>query len=174
MYADRGEDEQALAEYKLVEQSNPLLPDVHYEIGHLEWELGDAEDALAEFQKELAIDPYHAEANSAIGSILLPKNQPLDAIPYLEAALRIDPELTLVHQQLGKAYVMLKDYKKAEPELQKAAESDLDGSAHYLLFLVYRAEGRIQDAMQALERCKRLKARNTSETQYLVQGAGAP
>ncbi|MGC1359745.1 MAG: tetratricopeptide repeat protein [Silvibacterium sp.] len=174
IYADRSEEDKALAEYKLVEQSDPALPGIHYEIGHLQWQFGDRDDALSEFHKELATDPYHAEANGEIGSILLVENQPQAAIPYLETALRIDPSLTVAHQQLGKAYVMLKDYKKAEPELEKAAATDLDGSVYYQLWILYRAEGRKDDAARAIEHCQQLRAQNTGEAQNLARGTVAP
>jgi tetratricopeptide (TPR) repeat protein len=173
-YADLSEDAKALAEYRLAEQANPSLPDIHYEIGHLQWQFGDLNDALAEFHKELAIDPYHAEANGEIGSILLIQNQPQDAIPYLRAALHIDPFFTLVHQQLGKAYVMLKQYDRAEPELEIAAKSDLDGSVHYQLWLLYRAEGRKDDAARAIVRCKELRDQDAGEAQNLARETVAP
>ncbi len=174
IYADRSEEDKALAEYKIVEQSNPSLPGIHYEIGHLQWQFGDRENALSEFHKELAIDPYHAEANGEIGSILLIENQPEAAIPYLETALRIDPTLTMAHQQLGRAYIMLKQYQKAEPELKKVSASDLDGSVYYQLWLVYRAQGRTEDAAQAIDRCQKLRAQNASEVQNLARGTVAP
>jgi tetratricopeptide (TPR) repeat protein len=174
IYADRSEEDKALAEYKLVEQSNPSLPGIHYEIGHLEWQFGDRADALLEFHKELAIDPYHAEANGEIGSILLVENQPQAAISYLETALHIDPSLVVAHQQLGKAYVMLKDYKKAEPELEKAAATDLDGSVYYQLWILYRAQGRKDDAARAIEHCQQLRAQNTGEAQNLARETVAP
>lgn len=174
MYADRREDDKALAEYKLAEQANPSLPDVHYQVGHLEWQFGDREDALAELHRELAIDPYHAEANGEIGSILLVQNQPQAAIPYLQTALRIDPTLTVAHQQLGKAYAMLKDYSNAEAELLQAAPSDLDGSVYYQLWQVYRAEGKKQQADAAIARCQMLRTQKTDEEQSAERGPLVP
>jgi tetratricopeptide (TPR) repeat protein len=174
MYIDRREEDKALAEYKLAEQANPSMPDIHYQVGHLEWQFGDRDNALAEYHKELAINPYHAEANDEIGSILLILNQPQDAIPYFEAALRIDPALMMAHQQLGKAYAMLKDYKHAEPELQRASTTDLDGSVYYQLWKVYRAEGKTQEAAQAIARCQTLRDQNASEAQNQARGTVAP
>jgi tetratricopeptide (TPR) repeat protein len=174
MYADRREDDKALAQYKLAEQANPSMPDIHYQVGHLDWQFGDRDNALAEYHKELAINPYHAEANDEIGSILLILNQPQDAIPYLEAALRIDPTLMMAHQQLGKAYAMLNDYKHAEPELQRASTIDLDGSVYYQLWKVYRAEGKTQEAAQAIARCQALRDQNASEAQNQARGTVAP
>lgn len=174
MYADRREDDKALTQYKLAEQANPSMPDVHYQVGHLEWQFGNRDDALAEYHKELAINPYHAEADDEIGGILLVLDQPQAAIPYLEAALRIDPTLMIAHQQLGKAYSMLKDYKHAEPELQRASATDLDGSVYYQLWKVYRAEGKTQDAAQALARCQTLRDQNASESQNQARSTVAP
>jgi tetratricopeptide (TPR) repeat protein len=174
MYADRREEDKALAQYKLAEQANPSMPDIHYQVGHLEWQFGDRDNALAEYHKELAINPYHAEADDEIGSILLILNQPQDAIPYLEAALRIDPALMMAHQQLGKAYAMLRDYKHAEPELQRASTTDLDGSVYYQLWKVYRAEGKTREAEQAIARCQALRDQNASEAQNQARGTVAP
>jgi tetratricopeptide (TPR) repeat protein len=174
IYADRSEDDKALEQYKLAEQANPSLPDIHYQVGHLEWQFGDRDNALADYHKELAINPYHAEADDEIGGILLVLDQPQAAIPYLEAALRIDSTLMIAHQQLGKAYAMLKDYKHAEPELQRASAVDLDGSVYYQLWKVYRAEGKTDEAAQAIARCQALREQNASESQNQARGTVAP
>jgi tetratricopeptide (TPR) repeat protein len=173
-YAERSEEDKALAEYRLVEKAEPSLPGIHYEIGHLLWQFGDREKALTELHRELELNPYHAEANGEIGSILVVQNQPAEAIPFLRTALKLDPSLQLAHQQLGKAYTMQKDYGNAEKELLLAAKSDVDGSAHYQLWVVYRAEGRKEEAAKAIEICQKIRSGRLAETPNASREAVAP
>lgn len=159
-YEDRSDDGKALDEYRTVEKINSSLPGIHFEIGSLLWKFGDRTGALRELQEELKLNPSHAEANGEIGSILVIENEPKKAIPYLETALRIDPSLLLVHQQLGKAYMLQQDYPRAEKELQIAVQSDLDGSAHYQLGMVYRKLGKPKEALRELDICAKIRADN--------------
>ena len=156
-YENREEDDKALAEYRVVEQLDPSLPGLHFEIGHLLWKTGDPEKAIEELRQELQQNPEHPEANGEMGTILVAQHQPDKAIPYLETALRAKPDLWLIHQQLGKAYLLQKNYPKAEAELQKALRIDLDGTAHYQLGLLYRAEGKSSAAAEEFETARKIK-----------------
>jgi tetratricopeptide (TPR) repeat protein len=156
-YENREEDDKALAEYHIIEQLDPTLPGLHFEIGHLLWKTGDPEEAIKELRQELQLNPKHPEANGEMGTILVTQHQPDEAIPYLETALRAKPNLWLIHQQLGKAYVLQKNYPRAEAELQKARAIDLDGTAHYQLGLLYRAEGKTDAAAKEFEAARKIK-----------------
>jgi len=156
-YQSREEDDKALAEYRIVEQLDPSLPGLHFEIGHLLWETGDPDQAIEELKRELRLNPDHPEANGEMGTILVTQHQPDKAIPYLETALRAKPNLWLIHQQLGKAYLLQKDYPRAEAELKKALAIDLDGTAHYQLGVLYRAEGKSDAAAIEFETARKIK-----------------
>jgi tetratricopeptide (TPR) repeat protein len=169
-YENREEDDKALAEYRIVEQTDPSLSGIHFEIGHLLWKSGDPQHALEELNKELQLDPEHPEANGEIGTILVTQHQPDQAIPYLETALRAKPDLWLIHQQLGKAYLLQKDYPKAEAELKKALPNDLNGTAHYQLGLVYRVEGKEEAAGDEFEAARRIKAERLDEATATSSG----
>lgn len=157
-YENSGEDDKALNEYRLVAKMDPTLPGVHFAIGHLLWKNEQPDKALAELEEEVALNPDHAEANAEIGTILVSQHQPDQALPYLKKAIELAPDLSLLHQQLGEAYFMNKDYPKAESELLIAIRYDQDGGAHYLLGSVYRGEGRPQDAQKEFEVSKKLKS----------------
>jgi tetratricopeptide (TPR) repeat protein len=85
------------------------------------------------------------------------QHQPDKAIPYLETAIRAKPNLWLIHQQLGKAYLLQKNYPKSEAELKKALAIDLDGTAHYQLGVLYRAEGKSDAAAVEFEAARKIK-----------------
>jgi tetratricopeptide (TPR) repeat protein len=156
-YQNREEDDKALAEYHIVEQLDPSLPGLHFEIGHLLWKTGDPDHAIEELKQELQLNPDHPEANGEMGTILVTQHQPDKAIPYLETAIRAKPNLWLIHQQLGKAYLLQKNYPKAEAELKKALAIDLDGTAHYQLGVLYRAEGKSDAAAVEFEAARKIK-----------------
>jgi tetratricopeptide (TPR) repeat protein len=170
-YQNREEDDKALEEYRLVEQMEPTLPGLHFAIGHLLWKTSDPVHAMEELDKELQLDPDHAEANGEMGSILVERHQPEKAIPYLETALRAKPDLWLIYQQLGRAYLMEKNYRQAEAELKKALGRDPEGMAHYQLGVVYRAEGRSSEAATQFEATRKIKAERLDEAEISTRGA---
>jgi tetratricopeptide (TPR) repeat protein len=172
-YEDRIQERQALTEYRIVEQKDPSLPGIHYEVGHLLWKFGDHANALAELHQELKLNPENAGANGEIGSILLLDGEAAKAIPYLEAAQRSDPSLSLIHRQLGKAYMMQKDYPKAEAELKRAIKTDTDGSALYQLGMVYRAQGRTEEAAKAIAASQKVRAARLDESEDATRGGMA-
>jgi tetratricopeptide (TPR) repeat protein len=157
IYARREEDDKALAEYLAVAAVRPDLPGVHYWLGHLYWKHGDADHALAELTRELALDPGHPEANGELGAVLVAQERAGDAIPHLEAAIQSKPDLWPVYSQLGRAYAIEKNYTRAEEELRRALAHDQDGSTHYELGLVLRAEGKTAQAAQVFAQVRAIK-----------------
>jgi tetratricopeptide (TPR) repeat protein len=151
------EDDKAVAEYLAVAAARPDLPGVHFWLGHLYWKHGDVEHALPELAQELELDPGHPEANGELGAILVAQGRAAEAIPHLQLAIRGMPDLWPAYLQLGRAYAIEKNYARAEEMLNRALAHDLDGSAHYQLGLVFRAEGKTAQAVQAFARVKAIK-----------------
>jgi tetratricopeptide (TPR) repeat protein len=157
LYADREEDDKALAEYQAVAAARPNLPDVHFWLGHLYWKHGDADHAFAELTRQLELDPEHPEANGELGAVLVAEDRPAEAIPHLESAIRSKPDLWPAYQQLGRAYAAQKNYTRAEEVLKRGLAHDHDGSAHFQLGLVLRAEGKTVQAAQVFAQVKAIK-----------------
>lgn len=157
LYVDRDEDEKALKEYSEVAEKMPNLPDVHFWLGHLYWKHGDADHATAELTRELQLDPNHAEANAELGAVLVAEDRSHDAIPHLELAIHSKPDLWPAYSQLGRAYANEKNYARAEEALKPAIAHDPDGSAHYQLGLVLRAEGKSKEAALAFNQLRAIK-----------------
>lgn len=157
LYVDRGEDNKAIIEYQAVAAARPDLPGVHFWLGHLYWKHADADHALAELTQELQLDPGHPEANGELGSILVAEGRAAEAIPHLELAIRSKPDLWPAYAQLGRAYASEKNYTRAEEVLRRALAHDTDGSAHYQLGLVLRAEGKTAQAQQLFAQVRAIK-----------------
>jgi tetratricopeptide (TPR) repeat protein len=158
LYVDQEEDDKALAEYHAVAAAKPNLPDVHFWLGHLYWKHGDADHALAELTRQLELDPGHPEANGELGAVLVVEDRAAEAIPHLELAIRSKPDLWAAYSQLGRAYAMEKSYVRAEEVLRRGLAHDRDGSTHYQLGQVMRAEGKTAEAAQMFAQVRAIKS----------------
>lgn len=148
LYIDRGEDSKALTELLAVAAARPDLPGIHFQLGHLYWKHGDVDRALTELTRELQLDPDNPEANGELGAVLVTEGHAAKAIPHLELATHREPDLWPAYVQLGLAYAAEKNYPSAEAAMRRALAHDSDGSAHYQLGRVLRAEGKIAQANQ--------------------------
>jgi tetratricopeptide (TPR) repeat protein len=163
-YASNEEDGKALAEYLAVASAQPDLPGIHFWIGHLYWKHGDADHALKELARELELSPGHPEANAELGTVLVAQERAAEAIPHLESAIHSKPDLWPAYTQLGHAYAIEKNYARAEEVLNHALAHDMDGSMHYQLGMVLRAEGKTAQAARMFAQVRAIKTEKTATT----------
>lgn len=172
-YENEDEDDKAIAEYREVEKMEPDLEGIHFSVGNLLFNAGHLDQAMIELEAELRLNPDHATANAEMGSILVRQLEPAKAVVYLKRAIQLDPDLSMAHRELGETYYMQKDFAKAEAELLKAVADDSDGSAHYQLGLVYRAQGRVNDANKMFALTRQIKAERLSREEVAFAGRRA-
>jgi tetratricopeptide (TPR) repeat protein len=163
-YASNEEDGKALAEYLAVASAQPDLPGIHFWIGHLYWKHGDADHALKELARELELSPGHPEANAELGTVLVAQERAAEAIPHLESAIHSKSDLWPAYTQLGHAYAIEKNYARAEEVLNHALAHDMDGSMHYQLGMVLRAEGKTAQAARMFAQVRAIKTEKTATT----------
>lgn len=137
----KGNDANAIQEYRAAIAKAPSVPNLHYSLGHLLWKNLQTAEARTEFEAELAINPRHAGALHDLGNTYLLDRQPEKALPFLNRALAVDPGNPDLHRDLGSCYTQLRDYRRAEAEFKVAVAADDDGSVHYKLARVYQAVG---------------------------------
>ncbi len=165
IYQQMQKNDQALAEYAIVERMAPNLPGIHLAVGGILLKMHRPDDALPALEEELRLNSDSAEANADVGEIYLERTDPAKAIPYLERAVKEDPKLQSAHQQLGKAYYAQKQYTKAITQLQDVAQYDVDGSVHFQLGLIYRAMGQSTKAGEQFEVSRKLKLDSLSHSE---------
>jgi tetratricopeptide (TPR) repeat protein len=165
IYQRTQKNDQALAEYALVERMAPNLTGIHLAVGGILLKMHRPDQALPALEDELRLNPDSAEANADLGEIYLERTESAKAIPYLERAVKEDPKLQSAHQELGRAYYAQKQYTKAIVQLQDAAQHDLDGSVHFQLGLIYRATGQGAKAGEEFEISRKLKLDSLSHSE---------
>lgn len=112
------------------------------------------ENAIAWQAESPAKDP---EPFIELAHLYLNQNQPEKAVPYLSQSIAIHPNVSKAHEELGKAYSLLKRLPEAQAELEKAVElSPQASNLHCLLASVYRKRGLADKAKEEYDRCAAL------------------
>lgn len=111
-----------------------------------------------------------AEPYVALGRLYLSQNEPEKAVPYLVEAVAAFPQISLAHEELGKAYSSLHRLPDAQSELEKAVQlSPSRASLRCVLGEVYQREKMTAKAHDEFARCSALQtarpAAPSSDTQ---------
>jgi len=98
-----------------------------------------------------------------LGHLYVNQNQPEKAVPYLSQSIAIYPNISKAHEELGKAYSMLKRFPEAQAELEKAIELTPQApNLHCLLAPVYRKQGLADKAQAESDRCAALSGSHST------------
>jgi tetratricopeptide (TPR) repeat protein len=173
LHLARGEEAKAVEEFQKALAERPTLPNLHYQIGHLQWKGYKVQEARQEFLAELDLNPNHTGTLFDLGNTYLYERQPEKALEYLKKVSVLDPNYPDVHEFLGKAYNQMRKYAQAETELELAAAEDKDGRVHYQLGKVYQALGRIADAEREFALSSKLKSESAQKNEVRVQRIAA-
>jgi tetratricopeptide (TPR) repeat protein len=112
MLEERGELNQALAEYRAAEQIAPELYHIHYNIGNLLNKLGHPNEALVEYHKAMLLSPGLPSLHNSTGVVLAELGRFDQALGEFKVAVRLDPAYALAHFEIGK--LRLKQGRDAE------------------------------------------------------------
>ena len=115
--------------------------------------------ALDTLRAILAKEPSDLDANYFAGALLVQEGRFSEATPYLEAARPSLPDSWALYFYLGKAALRSGHNAQAITLLQHSAQLNPDEeSVYYLLAQALNSAGRSDDAKQALQRVRVLKA----------------
>jgi tetratricopeptide (TPR) repeat protein len=93
-----------------------------------------------------------------LARLYLDQNEPRKAVPYLVQAIAAFPQVSLAHEELGKAYATLHRLSEAREELEKAVElSPGKASLRCVLGQVYQRQGMKVKAQTEFDRCAALQ-----------------
>jgi tetratricopeptide (TPR) repeat protein len=131
----------------------PGNPDVQYLTGMLEYTQQHYDLARAKFETAISIFPTHERALVALGELQLRAGQPDQAAQTLEKAYRVNGADWRMHYLLAYAYAGEKEYEKARPHAERAAELGKERAAPVRLLLarILVAEGKNGDAKRVFD-----------------------
>ena len=87
----RGQAEEAIAQYREALRIKPAYSEAHYNLGNALLQRGQAEEAIAEFREALRINPACSEAYYNLGNALIQRGRAEEAIAQFREALRVNP-----------------------------------------------------------------------------------
>ena len=126
-------------------------------------EKGDNAGATEQFRAAVRSNPKEPNAHFGLAYLLWTQNHFQEAVTEFQAELDNDPQHLQARAYLGDSYVQLKDYVKAQPELEKARAADASFAlVHRDLGIIYAEEGRKDDAISELQKAIELDPKDVS------------
>lgn len=124
---DKGQINEAIAEYKTALSLNPYYARVHINLGMAFIKKGLLDEAIAEYKVALTLLPYSAEAHNCMGLALIDKGFIDEGVREYIIALNLNPNYASAHNNLGIALWKKKGLMdKAVQELREAVRLDPD------------------------------------------------
>lgn len=100
---DRGEVNEAIADYQRALEISPDAAEIRSNLGSLYFHLGDIDAAIGQFQRAVASEPHYALARYNLGVALSQKGSTSEAIAQFREALRLRPDFSAAQIGLKKA-----------------------------------------------------------------------
>lgn len=139
----------------------PEYRDAYFQMGNLYEKLGLAEKARAQYKKVIELDPGYAQVYNNLGNVSGQLGELDAAIDAYTNAIRLDKSLASAHYNLGQAYVLKRDFTKAETELLTATELVPYESKYALaLGMLYATQQKKNDAIFYLEKSVQADGQN--------------
>jgi tetratricopeptide (TPR) repeat protein len=141
---------------------DPRNATAEYNVGLSYEGLSQNDEASQAYQNAIAWQE-HNEAQSpdplvGLARLYLRQNQPENALPHLLQAVAAFPQLSLTHEELGKAYLVLHRLPEAQEQLEKAVQlSPQKAALRCLLGQVYQQEKITAKAQSEFEACTHLR-----------------
>lgn len=126
-------------------------------------EKGDNAGATEQFRAAVRSNPKEPNAHFGLAYLLWTQSHFQEAATEFQAELDNDPQHLQARAYLGDSYVQLKDYVKAQPELEKARAADASFAlVRRDLGIIYAEEGRKDDAISELQKAIELDPKDVS------------
>lgn len=157
----RGNTNGAIAQYRKAIAIDPHLAGIHFELAELLNTSGDVQiqkEAMQEYRVALAANPADEKTLCRLGEIDAARGDISKA--YAEYSKAVDLQPADADAKLGLANVLIEmnQQDKALTLLEQIIQSDpANATAHYRLGMIYRKNGRLEDAQREVALYKKYK-----------------
>jgi len=158
LFALRGEDTEALAEYQAALDADPNYAAAAAGMGWMHLRRADLDAAFERFEAAAELDPDSAEALAGQGAVYFERQNIEQAKELLQRPALVSSDFAPAHTYLGRALLADGDYEPAIAAFIRAKRSDRrDWNAHAGLGAAYMLTERFADAEKELRRAIELE-----------------
>lgn len=150
----QGKQEEALAAYRHILETDPHSPEIHFRIGQILLNAAPPDPAQArhEFEAELKNDPNNASAEFMIGELARRDGEWNEAINHFEHAAKLDAGFLEAYLALGMSLNSAGKFADALPPLERYVKlAPADPAGHYQLAMAYARTGNKEAAARESE-----------------------
>ncbi|MGA9717820.1 MAG: tetratricopeptide repeat protein [Acidobacteriaceae bacterium] len=159
--ARHGDEAQAIVNLREALKINPHLPGAHFELGELLYNSSDEQlqaQAALELQAALADNPNDEKAHLLMGEAAAKRGDTKSAFSEDSRAVELQPDDADALVELGKVLMTTNQDAKAQEMFERAVKTDPSNTvAHYRLSMLYRRQGKTDEAAQHMADYKKYK-----------------
>jgi tetratricopeptide (TPR) repeat protein len=157
----QGKTNEAIAQYRKAIAIDPRLPGVHFELAellHTSQDEAVKKEAEQEYRTALAQNPQDEKSICRLAEIDAQRGNLQKSVDQFSSAVKLQPNDADAKLGLAKALIQMDQVDKALPLLEQAVQEEpTNAIAHYRLGMLYRKNGRMEDAKREIETYKQLK-----------------
>lgn len=166
---ERGEIDEAIAQYEKSLSLRSNYAQTHYNLGHAFFAKGKIDEAIAYSQKALSLEPNDADAHVVLGNAVLAKGLVDEAIAEYSTALKLRPNHSDAHYNLGNALLKKGEVDAAVAHFEAALKLQPDIPEAYLqLGNVFLERNRWREAIAHYEQALKLSPHSVSAQNSLA------
>jgi tetratricopeptide (TPR) repeat protein len=171
-YQNLGRLQLARSAYLRAVENKPQMFVAHYRLGTIAEALDQPKEADLSYRHAIRINPRFSNAFVNLGYLYLDHDYPEEALQVLKAGVAVNGEDASLHNALGMAYNLLKQYDQAIPHFEKAMKLKADlWVALYNIGVSYAAVDKRKKAEAALSRFARVARGRKDIDQAYVRAA---
>ncbi len=159
--ARHGDEAQAIVNLREALKINPHLPGAHFELGELLYNSSNEQlqaQAAPELQAALADNPNDEKAHLLMGEAAAKRGDTKSAFSEDSRAVELQPDDADALVELGKVLMTTNEDAKAQEMFERAVKTDPSNTvAHYRLSMLYRRQGKTDEAAQHMADYKKYK-----------------
>ena len=152
-----GENDDAIAHYRVAIDINPSYVDAHYNLGVALAAHGKNEEAMVHYLTAIKINPAYQEAHSNLGIVLAAQGRNEEAIAHYLAAIRINPNYDDAYYNLANLLMKQGKIEEAVDSYRKVIKINPDHfEAHCNLADTFVKQNKIDQAIEHFREAVRI------------------